>query len=199
MIKIVVMISGNGSNLQAILDACQSGELSAAVVAVVSDNPLAYGLKRAEKYQIPTMVKSKNVSQSKSDYEKELCECIQVFQPDWIVLAGWMKLLSSVFLNYFPSRVINLHPALPHAFPGLKSIERAFMAFKNGEIKETGVMVHLVPDEKVDNGPVLKQASVSITDNDTLESLTQKMHETEHKILVEALIELERTHKAEKI
>jgi len=193
------MISGNGSNLQAILDACKSGELSAAVVAVVSDNPSAYGLQRANKYHIPTIVKSRNVSQSKSDYEKELCECIQVFQPDWIVLAGWMKLLSSVFLNCFSQRVINLHPALPHTFPGLKSIERAFTAFKNSEIKETGVMVHLVPDEGVDNGPVLKEAVVPIMDNDTLESLTQRMRETEHKTLVEALIELERTHKAEKI
>jgi phosphoribosylglycinamide formyltransferase-1 len=162
------------------------------VMAVVSDNPNAFGLERAKKHNIPAIVKSKNTSQSKTDYEKVLCESIQPFQPDWVVLAGWMKLLSPVFLNCFSHRVINLHPALPRTFPGLQAIEKAFQAFKQGEIHQTGVMVHLVPDEGVDNGPVLNQAVVPILNNDTLESLTLRMHEIEHKLLVETLIDLEK-------
>ncbi len=82
------------------------------------------------------------------------------YQPDWIVLAGWMRVLSSAFLDCFPQRVINLHPALPGTFPGTHAIERAFEAYQRGEIDRTGVMVHLVPDEGVDNGPVLAQAEV---------------------------------------
>jgi phosphoribosylglycinamide formyltransferase-1 len=192
MMRLVVLISGQGSNLQAILDACHKGELAATVVAVVSDRAEALGLKRAEKLDIPTMVKPRLPSQDIQIYEQDLAESISIYRPDWIVLAGWMRLLTRVFLDRFPQRVINLHPALPNTFPGLHAIERAFNAFQRGEIQETGVMVHLVPDEGVDCGPVLGQATVPIMKEHTLETLTAQIHETEHNLLVNTLIQLGR-------
>jgi phosphoribosylglycinamide formyltransferase-1 len=101
-----------------------------------------------------------------------------------------MRILSSFFLSLFPNRVINLHPALPDTFPGTHAIERAFEAYQRGEIEHTGIMVHLVPDEGVDNGPVLATEIVPINKDDTLESLEMRIHKTEHKLLVATLKKL---------
>ncbi len=98
-----------------------------------------------------------------------------------------MRILSSAFLDRFPNRVLNLHPALPGAFPGVHAIERAFDAYQRGEITQTGVMVHLVPDEGVDSGPVLAQESVPIEPNDTIEALQARIHQVEHRLLVDTL------------
>ncbi len=110
--------------------------------------------------------------------------------PNYVVLAGWMRILSSSFLSSFPNRVINLHPALPNTFPGTHAIERAFEAYQRGEIKHTGVMVHLVPDEGVDNGPVLAIETVPIHKDDSLKALEARVHQTEHLLLVKTLKEL---------
>jgi phosphoribosylglycinamide formyltransferase 1 len=101
-----------------------------------------------------------------------------------VILAGWMRILSSSFLSVFPNRVINLHPALPNTFPGTHAIERAYEAYQNSEINHTGIMVHLVPDEGVDNGPVLATEIVPIHPTDTLASLEARVHKTEHNLLV---------------
>jgi phosphoribosylglycinamide formyltransferase 1 len=185
--KLAVLISGQGSNLQAILDACREGILNAEVVVVVSNKAGAMGLERARKCNIPALIKSRLPDQKTEDYDRELAEIILPYQPDWVVLAGWMRILSCHFLNYFPHRVINLHPALPQAFPGINAIERAFRAYQRGEIQHTGVMVHLVPDEGVDCGPVLNQTNVDILPDDTLDTLTVRMHQTEHRLLIETL------------
>lgn len=185
--KIVVLISGNGSNLQAILDACDSGELPAQVTAVISNKPDAYGLERARKASVPTAVKIQSSTQSRQEYDHELATLVASYNPDWIVLAGWMRVLSHEFLKNFSAKVLNLHPALPGMFPGTNAIERAFAAFQHGEIQETGVMVHLVPDEGVDDGPVLEQISVPITTEDTLATLTQKIQRVEHQVLISVL------------
>jgi phosphoribosylglycinamide formyltransferase-1 len=185
--RLVVLISGNGSNLQAVLDACASGRLDAKVALVISDRAQAKGLARAEKMYIPTLVKPPSAFQSISAYERDLAESIQSFQPDWIILAGWMRLLTRVFLDHFPLSVINLHPALPGAFPGTKAIDRAFTAFQKGDIAHTGVMVHLVPDEGVDNGPVLGQLNVPILPDDTIETLRKRIHDAEHQLLIDTL------------
>jgi len=108
-------------------------------------------------------------------------------QPDYVVLAGWIRILTSSFLSHFPNRVVNLHPALPDTFPGTHAIERAFEAYGRGEIEHTGVMVHLVPDEGVDNGPVLATEIVPINTDDTLETLEARVHETEHTLLVKTI------------
>ncbi len=185
--RLVVLISGNGSNLQAILDACASGELPATVVNVVSNKPDAYGLTRARNAGVEAVHFSKQEDESRQDYDTRLANYVITRLPDYIVLAGWMRLLSSSFLSCFPNHVINLHPALPGMFPGTHAIERAFEAYQRGEIKHTGVMVHLVPDEGVDNGPVLATEIVPIRSDDTLESLEARIHEVEHRILVTVL------------
>ena len=185
--NLVVLISGYGSNLQAIMDACESGELPAQVVAVISNKKDAYGLERARQACIPAVYKPKPKEQDRLEYDAELAELAAHYQPDWIVLAGWMRVLSSEFLWRFPNRVVNLHPALPGMFPGTNAIERAFEAFHRGEIAHTGVMVHLVPDEGVDAGPVLAQEVVPIEPGDTLEALEARVHAVEHRLLVAVL------------
>lgn len=185
--RLVVLISGNGSNLQVILDACVSGELNATVLSVISNKADAYGLTRARNAGIEAMYFAKLENESRSDYDARLAACVSACLPDYIILAGWMRLLTSAFLDHFPNRVINLHPALPNTFPGTHAIERAYDAYQRGEIKHTGVMVHLVPDEGVDNGPVLATEVVPIFADDTLESLETRVHKTEHELLVKTL------------
>jgi phosphoribosylglycinamide formyltransferase 1 len=185
--RLVVLISGNGSNLQAILDACASGELPASVVAVISNKADAYGLIRARNAGVEAIYVPKKGNESRRDYDTRLADDVTSKQADYVILAGWMRILTSTFLDQFPTRVINLHPALPGMFPGTHAIERAFNAYQRGEIDHTGVMVHLVPDEGVDNGPVLASEIVSIHRDDILESLEARIHEIEHKLLVNTL------------
>ena len=185
--RLVVLISGNGSNLQAILDARKSGELNAEVVSVISNKADAYGLVRAKDAGVEAIHFAKQGDESRNEYDARLAELVLSKQPDYIVLAGWMRILTSSFLNYFPNRVVNLHPALPGTFPGTHAIERAFEAYQHGEIEHTGIMVHLVPDEGVDNGPVLATEIVPINKDDTLEILEARVHQTEHHVLVQTL------------
>jgi len=187
--RLIVLISGNGSNLQAILDACARNELPASVVAVISNNADAYGLVRAHNAGIEAIDFPKLETESRRDYDSRLADYVTTKLPDYIILAGWMRILTSAFLDHFPNRVINLHPAMPGMFPGTRAIERAYEAFKQNRISHTGVMVHLVPDEGVDNGPVLASEVVAIQHNDTLESLEERVHEVEHKLLTKTIKE----------
>ncbi|MBI5353155.1 MAG: phosphoribosylglycinamide formyltransferase [Chloroflexi bacterium] len=188
--RLVVLISGNGSNLQAILDACVSGELNARVVCVISNKADAHGLTRAKNANIESVYFAKLENESRRDYDQRLSDYVTTKQPDYIILAGWMRILSSAFLSAFPNRVINLHPALPNTFPGTQAIERAYEAYQREEIEHTGVMVHLVPDEGVDSGPVLASEIVPIYAEDTLDLLEIRIHQTEHKLLITTLKEL---------
>ncbi len=185
--RLVVLISGNGSNLQAILDACAAGTLKAQVVAVFSNVAEAYGLERARQAGVPAFHVPKLAAQTRHDYDAALAEAVAAYAPDWVVLAGWMRLLTSAFLDRYPGRVVNLHPALPGAFPGTHAIERAWEAYRRGEIDHTGVMVHQVPDEGVDSGPVLAQAIVEIKPDDDLAKLEARVHAVEHELLIFAL------------
>lgn len=184
---LVVLISGNGSNLQAILDAIERGELAAEVRAVISNKRDAYGLERARRAGIPALVKPKYKEQTRAAYDAELAEMVAAYRPDLVVLAGWMRILTMAFIGRFPQRVINLHPALPGAFAGVNAIERAYQAYRQGEITHTGVMVHYVLNEEVDAGPVLNQHVVEIAPTDTLEDLERKVHDCEHALLVETI------------
>jgi phosphoribosylglycinamide formyltransferase-1 len=195
--RLVVLISGNGSNLQAMIDAIHVGTLKAEISAVISNKRDAYGLERARKADIPVVVLPKMKEQTREEYDAQLAQAVKHYAPDWVILAGWMRILSMHFLRHYPNRVINLHPALPGTFPGTHAIERAYEAYQRGEIKETGVMVHLVPDEGVDAGPVLAQTKVKILAGDTLEDLETRIHQTEHRLLVDTLeqiISKENTH-----
>lgn len=185
--RLVVLISGNGSNLQAILDACISRELDAKIISVISNKADAYGLTRAGNAGIEAIHFAKRENESRVEYDLRLAEYVSTCLPDYVILAGWMRILSSAFLTQFPNRVINLHPALPGMFPGTHAIERALEAYQDGKIEHTGVMVHLVPDEGVDNGPVLSTEIVPIQLDDTLESLEARVHQAEHRLLVSTL------------
>jgi len=193
--RIAVLISGNGSNLQAILDATAEGRLPDVEVAlVVSNRRDAYGLERAIQHGVPVvwfpLQPYTRAGRPRAAYDSDLAALVAGFGVGWVVLAGWMHLLSQAFLDRFPGRVINLHPALPGQFPGTHAIERAFKAFHAGQITHTGVMVHLVPDEAVDAGPVLAQEDVRIYPHDTLDDLEARIHAVEHRLLVRALGEL---------
>jgi phosphoribosylglycinamide formyltransferase-1 len=185
--RLVVLISGNGSNLQAILDATARGELPARVVGVISNKADAYGLIRAAKAGVPTFVLSRAQEPDRRAYDAVLAGYVGSYRPDYVVLAGWMRILTSAFLDRFPNRVINLHPALPGTFPGTHAIERAYEAWQKGEIDRSGVMVHLVPDEGVDVGPVLGAQEIHFQAGESLEQFEARVHEVEHRLLVETL------------
>lgn len=187
--RIVVLISGSGTNLQAIIDAIDVGDLPAAISLVVSNRKKAYGLERAEKAGIPTLYfplkPYKTAVNGRETYDVALAERILVEKPDLIVLAGWMHIVSPAFLNYFPNRVINLHPALPGEFVGTHAIDRAFAAYQLGAITHSGCMVHIVIPE-VDAGPVLATAKVPILPDDSLADFEARMHGAEHQLIVKA-------------
>ena len=185
--RFVVLISGNGSNLQALLDAAASGTLPAHIAAVISNKRDAFGLERARNASIPALVKVKYKDQDRSEYDRELAELVESYSPDFVILAGWMRLLTPVFLDRFSYRVVNLHPALPGAFPGTHAIERAFAAYQKGEITHSGIMVHYVVDAGVDSGPVIAQKNVPLYPQDTLEQFENRVHTCEHQVLVNAV------------
>lgn len=188
--RLVVLISGNGSNLQAILDACNSGELNAQVVCVISDKENAYGLVRAKNFGVDAIHFPKLDHESRQVYDSRLADHASACLPDYIILAGWMRILTSNFLNHFPNKVINLHPALPNTFSGTHAIEKAYEAYQRGEIAQTGVMIHLVPDEGIDNGPVLAQQEINFIQNESLQDFETRVHQTEHQLLVNTIKEL---------
>ncbi len=185
--RLVVLVSGNGTNLQAILDACSAGTIPAEVVAVVSDKPNAYALQRAANAGVPSVHIGPHPNEVRADYDARLTDIVAGFAPDFVVLAGWMRILTKDFLGWFPDRVVNLHPARPGELPGTHAIERAWQEALAGQRTSTGVMVHLVPDEGVDDGPVLATADVPILPDDTLESLEARVHAVEHRLLVDTI------------
>ena len=188
--RLVVLASGAGSNLQAVIDATVDRRLPAEVVAVVSDRADAGALARAGAAGIPACHVGRLEGEGRPDYDARLADVVAGFGPDLVVLAGWMRILTMSFLGWFPGRVVNLHPALPGDLPGTRAIERAWHQALAGERTSTGVMVHLVPSESVDDGPVLGTSVVPILPDDTLESLTARVHAHEHQLLVDTLATL---------
>lgn len=190
MKRLAVFISGNGSNLQAIIRAIRKHELEAEIVVVVSNREKAYGLTRARRAGIPALYFSfkpyREAGRSREEYDADLAARVATYEPDLIVLAGWMHILSATFLDQFPEQVINLHPALPGHFAGMHAIERAYESFLEGTIDSTGVMVHHVVPE-IDAGPVIVQEEVPIHANDSLDDLETRIHTTEHRLIVSAI------------
>ncbi|MBZ0284221.1 MAG: phosphoribosylglycinamide formyltransferase [Anaerolineae bacterium] len=188
--KLVVLISGSGTNLQAIMDAITEGVLTAQIALVVSNRKAAYGLTRAENGDIPTLYfplkPYLDSGKTRTDYDRDLGAKISPHEPDLIVLAGWMHVLSLAFLEQFPQKVINLHPALPGEFPGTDAVGRTFAAYQAGEVTHGGCMVHYVVPE-VDAGPVIAHTIVPFETGDTLETFEARLHTTEHRLIVEAI------------
>jgi formyltetrahydrofolate-dependent phosphoribosylglycinamide formyltransferase len=188
--QLAVLISGSGSNLQAIIGAIAADRLDAHIAVVVSNRRAAFGLLRAERAGIPTLcfpwAPYKDAGRPREEYDAGLAAQLAAYTPDLVVLAGWMHILSPAFLDHFPGRVLNLHPALPGQFAGTHAIERAYEAFQRGKIDRTGVMVHWVVPE-VDAGPVIASAEVPIYPTDSLDDLEARVHATEHRLLVQAI------------
>jgi formyltetrahydrofolate-dependent phosphoribosylglycinamide formyltransferase len=188
--RIVAMVSGNGSNLQAILDAIEIQALAAEVVLVVSNRRAAYALQRAAQAGVPTLYFPlklyRDQGLDRAQYDADLAAEIRAYRPDLIVLVGWMHVLSPAFLDQFPGRVINLHPALPGMFDGVEAIQRAYEAYQRGEITCTGCMVHVVIPQ-IDAGEVIAQTIVVFQAEETLEAFEARMHAAEHRLTVEAI------------
>ncbi len=188
--RLVLMASGNGSNVQAVLDACAGGVVPAQVVAVVSDQADAHALVRADRQGVPSVHVGRRPGENRADHDARLADVVAGFAPDRVVLLGWMRILTMNFLGWFPDGVINLHPALPGELPGTHAIERAHAEFIAGTRTRTGVMVHLVPDEGVDMGPVLGSCEVPILAADSLADLEQRVHAAEHALVIDVLTRL---------
>lgn len=182
--RLAVLVSGNGSNLQAIIDACADGSLDAQVAVVVANNPDAYALERAAAAGIATEVRP-HAGHDRITYDQELAYTVATYGVDLVVLAGWNRILTTYFVGHHTT--INLHPAKPGGFRGLGAIEADFARWEKGELSEGGVMVHYVPDEGVDDGPVIAWEAVPFQPGDTLDDYAQRVHAVEHRILVASI------------
>jgi phosphoribosylglycinamide formyltransferase-1 len=181
MLSVVVLISGSGSNLRALLDATKNPLFPARVLAVGSDKP-ASGLDHADLFGVPTFVVEEKHFSNRDEWAEKLAENISHFNPDLIVLAGFMKVLPQPFVSQFSPRIINIHPALLPSFPGAHAVRDALAA----GARETGATVHIV-DEGVDTGPVLAQQAVTILPADDEQSLHERIKVVEHKLLVDTI------------
>ncbi|MGF1872491.1 phosphoribosylglycinamide formyltransferase [Photobacterium indicum] len=178
MKNIVVLISGSGSNLQAIIDACQDSTIkNANVVAVLSNKADAYGLERAKNAGIQAINLIVADYDNRDAYDKAMIEQIDLFKPDLVILAGYMRILSGEFVRHFQGKLLNVHPSLLPKYPGLHTHQRALDA---GD-KEHGTSVHFVTEE-LDGGPVILQAKVPIFAEDTIEDITARVQLQEHRI-----------------
>jgi len=177
LINLGFLISGRGSNLQAIIDACEKNAIPATVAVVISNKPDAHGLERAKKHNIPTAVFEPNKFKDKNTYELEIVKVFKEHKVDLVCLAGYMRIVGPVLLEHYQNKMINIHPALLPAFPGLH-VQKA--ALDHG-VKVSGVTVHFV-DAGCDTGPIIAQAAVPVFESDTEETLSARILEQEHKI-----------------
>ena len=180
--NIAVFVSGNGTNLQAIIDAVSRGGIKTEIALVISDNKNAYALERAKKARIETFVLSHKEFSSRESYDREIIKELEKKKVDLVVLAGFMRLLSPYFVKKYKNRILNIHPSLLPLFKGTHGIKDAF----ESGTKKTGVTVHFV-DEKLDHGPIILQETVNVDADDTLDTLEEKIHKIEHKLYPEAI------------
>ena len=178
MINIAVLVSGKGTNLQAIINAIKKGTIDGKIEIVLSDNSGAYALKRAKRNNIKTQVVNYKSFVSKKEYEQEVMQQLEKYKIDLIVLAGYMRILGSCFIEKYRYRIINIHPALLPAFPGLNAQRQALQY----GVKISGCTVHFV-DEGVDSGPIILQKAIKVEQSDDEESLSKKILKYEHQLL----------------
>ncbi|HGM5490423.1 TPA: phosphoribosylglycinamide formyltransferase [Serratia fonticola] len=177
MKKIVVLVSGQGSNLQALIDACQQGRITATIVAVISNNAQAYGLQRAEEAGIAAQALDGKAFADREAFDAALAQTIDQYQPDLVVLAGYMRILSNAFVQHYAGRLLNIHPSLLPKYPGLHTHRQAI---DNGDA-EHGTSVHFVT-EQLDGGPVILQAKVPIFPGDEEDEVIERVQTQEHTI-----------------
>jgi phosphoribosylglycinamide formyltransferase-1 len=181
-LQLGVLVSGSGSNLQAILDAIAAGELDAECRIVVSNRPEAFALERAKKSKVPTLALDHKSFESRSAFDVELARALKDAGVEWIALAGFMRVLTPKFLDAFGGKIINIHPSLLPAFPG---VDAQRQAFESG-VQVTGCTVHFV-DHGVDTGPIIAQQEVPVLKGDDLPALRARILDQEHRLFVDAL------------
>lgn len=182
MFKLVILISGNGSNLQQFIDHIETGKLKAEITAVISNRASAYGLERAEKAGIPSIALDHTQFPDRESFDRALAQKIDKYQPDLVVLAGFMRILSNGFVEHFKNKLINIHPSLLPKYKGLHTHKRAL----EDNQTEHGASVHFVTAE-LDAGKVIMQGIVPVKKDDTEETLANRVHQIEHIIYPEAI------------
>jgi len=182
MINIGVLVSGRGTNLQAIIEAIEEDKIAGEIKVVISDNPDAYALKKAQQYHIDTLYIHFKEFKNREDYDKEIIKTLKEKKIELVVLAGYMRILSPYFIRTYKNKIINIHPALLPSFPGLHA-QRQTLEYG---AKVSGCTVHFV-DEGVDSGPIILQKAVEVSDDDTEESLAEKILKEEHQIYPQAI------------
>ena len=178
MFKIAVLISGNGSNLEAIIDACKKNVISGSIDIVISNNPDAYGIQRAKNHSIDYKIIDNNRFETREDFDRALVEELEDCNPDLVVLAGFMRILTPVMIEAFKNKIINIHPSLLPKYPGLDTHNTVI---KNGDLKH-GVTIHFV-NEVLDGGQIIAQGEISVNANETSEELKTRIHAIEHVML----------------
>lgn len=177
-----VLVSGSGSNLQAIIDASESGRIDAKVAVVISNKPDAYALERARRHGIEIIVVESKGYGTREDYDREIVKILKAKGVELVILAGFMRIVTPVLIKEFPMRIMNIHPALLPSFPGLNAQKQAL----DYGVKFTGCTVHFVTEE-VDAGPIIIQAVVPVYESDTVDSLRDRILEQEHRIYPQAI------------
>ena len=178
MFKIVVLISGNGSNLEALINACKKKIINGSIDLVISNNPSAYGIERAKNHSIDFKIIDNKRFKTREDFDIALVEILKDSNPDLIVLAGFMRILSSVMTKAFKNKIINVHPSLLPKYPGLDTHN---MVIKNGDLKH-GVTIHYV-NEVLDGGEIIAQGEMPVYANETHEEIKTRIHRIEHVML----------------
>lgn len=181
-LKIGVLVSGNGTNLQSIIDRCADGTISGQIRCVISNNPNAYALHRAQKHDIATVCLKHTDFSGRSAYDEELVKVLRSYGIELVVLAGFMRIITPGFIEAFPDAIMNIHPALLPAFPGLHAQRQAV----DYAVKVTGCTVHFV-DSGTDTGPIIMQATVPVDVDDTEETVSARIQAEEHRIFPAAI------------
>ncbi len=181
-LQLGIMASGSGTNFEAVAKAIADGKLNAKIQVLIYNNPNAKVKERAEKYNIPAVLIDHRKYQQREHLDREIVAVLKAYGVDWVVMAGWMRIVTQILLNGYHNRIINIHPSLLPSFKGIRAIEQALEA----QVKITGCTVHLV-DLEVDSGQIIMQAAVPILPDDTLETLHARIQVQEHNILPQAI------------
>jgi len=181
-LKLGVMASGSGSNFEAIAQSIADGQLNAQIQVVVYNNPAAKVAHRAERWQVPSVLLNHREFPSRESLDRAIVATLRQHEVEWVIMAGWMRIVTPVLINAFPEQVLNIHPSLLPSFKGINAAEQAISA----GVTIAGCTVHLVIPE-MDSGPILIQAAVPVLPDDTAETLQQRIHQQEYRIYPRAI------------
>ncbi|MEG4011777.1 MULTISPECIES: phosphoribosylglycinamide formyltransferase [unclassified Microcoleus] len=188
-LKIGILASGSGSNFEVIAQAIQNQQLNVQIPVLIYNNPDAKAATRAKKYGIPSILLNHRDCKSREELDTKIVKTFQAHDVEWVVMAGWMRIVTKVLLDAFPDKVINIHPSLLPSFTGIRAVEQALAA----KVKITGCTVHIARLE-VDSGPILMQAAVPVLPDDTAETLHARIQVQEHKIMLGAIALIAESH-----